>query len=174
MVSEVNTLNMLYTDIKYHIGPFLDREERGIKMAMEEIVLTGKPSKAWLVARMCWDVFMMMFLIGIYWCIRDAIKYNTTKLKITTARVSGHTGLVNTDDLECPLRQITGVRVQQSMLGKMFNYGTIVITTAANVYSFDTMQDPNAIKTALNRQIERSEDSRYDRQAEKIASAIKG
>lgn len=143
-------------------------------MVMEETVLIGKPSKAWLIARMCWDVFMMMFLIGIYWCIRDIIKYNTTKLKITTTKVSGHTGLINTDDLECPLRQITGVRVQQSMFSKMFNYGAIIITTAANIYSFNTMQDPNAIKSALNRQIEKSEDSSYDRQAEKIASAIRG
>ena len=31
VVSEVNTLNMLYTSIDIIIGPFSDRKERGIK-----------------------------------------------------------------------------------------------------------------------------------------------
>ncbi len=62
----------------------------------------------------------------------------------------------------------------RACLVKCLTYGAIIITTAANIYSFDTMQDPNAIKSALNRQIEKSEDSSYDRQAEKIASAIRG
>lgn len=140
---------------------------------MEETIAEGKRSKAWLVLRMCWDVFMMMFLIGIYWCVRDIIKYNTTKLTLTTKRVSGHLGFIKTDELDCPLRQITGVRVKQSMFGKMFNYGTITITTAANMYDFDLMEKPNKLRTLILQQVEKSEDDRYDRQAEKIAKAVK-
>ena len=143
-------------------------------MAVESTVLEGKKSVAWLIIRLCIDYVAIIIVIGLWWFVRDIIKFCTTRLTITDKRIMGHLGLVNTEDLDSPLDKITGVKVSQGMGGKMFNYGAIIITTAANIYSFDTMQDPNAIKSALNRQIEESEDSSYDRQAEKIASAIRG
>jgi len=156
------------------LAHFYWAESEKNKMAMEETIVEGKRSTAWLVLRMCWDIFMMMFLIGIYWCIRDIIKYNTTRLTLTTRRISGHLGLINTDELDCPLRQVTGVRVKQGMFGRVFHYGTITITTAANVYDFDLMENPNKLRTLILQQVEKSEDDRYDRQAEKIAKAVKG
>ena len=55
----------------------------------------------------------------------------------------------------------------------MFNYGRISITTAANVYDFDTIANPNKFKTVLLQQIEKAEDDKVERHAKKLAAAMK-
>lgn len=142
-------------------------------MAVETTVLEGKKSVAWLIIRLCIDYIAIVIIIGLWWFVRDIIKYCTTRLTITNKRVTGHMGFVNTEDLDSPLSKITGVKVTQGMGGKMFNYGRIAITTAANVYVFDTISNPNKFKTVLLQQIDQAEDDKLDRQAEKLAAAIK-
>lgn len=142
-------------------------------MAVESTVLEGKKSVAWLIIRLCIDYVAIIIVIGLWWFVRDIIKFCTTRLTITDKRIMGHLGLVNTEDLGSPLDKITGVKVSQGMGGKMFNYGRISITTAANVYDFDTIANPNKFKTVLLQQIEKAEDDKVERHAKKLAAAMK-
>ena len=92
---------------------------------------------------------------------------------ITNKRVRGKTGLINTNELDSPLNKINGVQVKQGLLGKMFNYGTISITTASTVFHFDMISEPNDFKTILNNQIEIYDEERIEKQAKKMAEAMK-
>ena len=121
---------------------------------MEEIVREGKISVATLVIRLIIDFFAWFIIVGFVWTVRDLIKFFTTKLVITNKRVSGKTGLINTNELDSPLNKINGIQVKQGLFGKMFNYGTISITTASTVFNFDYIDKPNEFKTILNNQIE--------------------
>lgn len=140
---------------------------------MEETVKEGKISIATLIIRLIIDLFAMCILIGFVWFIKDLIKFFTTKLIITNKRVNGKTGLINTNELDSPLNKINGVQVKQGLFGKIFNYGTVSITTASTVFNFDYIDKPNEFKTILNNQIEKYDDERIEKQAKKLAEAVK-
>lgn len=140
---------------------------------MEETIREGKISVVTLVIRILVDIWAMCFLIGFVWIVRDLIKYFTTKLIITNKRVNGKTGLINTNELDSPLNKINGVQVRQGFFGKIFNYGTISITTASTVFNFDYIEKPNEFKTILNNQMEKYDDERIEQQAKKLAEAVK-
>ena len=140
---------------------------------MEETIKTARLSIVALIFKLILDFFACCILIGLFWFPRDLIRYLTAKLEITNKRVRGKTGLINTNELDSPLNKINGIQVIQGMFGKMFNYGTIKITTASSVFEFNYIEHPNDFKTILNNQIEAYDDERIEKQAQKLASAIK-
>lgn len=141
---------------------------------MEEVIKEGRISAATLFIRFIIDLLATVILIGPFLFIRDLVYFFTTKLTITEKRVTGHTGLVHTSDLDSPLNKITGVRVGQGLFGKIFNYGTIRITTASTALEFRYISNPNKFRAALNNQIEIYKEQKMDYQAKQIGEAMKG
>ena len=139
---------------------------------MEETIKKAKLSVVALVFKLIVDFFACCILIVLVWLPRDLIRYFTTKLEITNKRIRGKIGLVNTNELDSPLNKINSVQVLQGFFGKIFNYGTIVITTASSVFEFGYITNPNEFKNILNNQIEAYDENKMDMQAKKIAEAM--
>lgn len=139
----------------------------------EKIVKEGKISVATLIIRLIIDFFAMAILVGFVWIVKDLIAFFTTKLTITTKKLTGHTGLINTNQLDSPLNKINGVQVEQGLFGKIFNYGTISVTTASTVFKFKYIDKPAEFRIILNNQIEAYDDERIEQQAKKLAEAVK-
>lgn len=140
---------------------------------MEETVKVANLSVVALIFRLILDFFACCILIGLVWIPRDLLKYFKTKLEITNKRLIGKTGIISTNELDSPLNKINSVQIKQSAIGKMCNYGTLVISTSSSVYTFNYINNPNEFKTILNNQIEAYDDERIEKQAKKLASAIK-
>lgn len=139
---------------------------------MEETIKEAKISVAVLIIRLIIDFFAIAILVGFIWMIKDIIKFFTTKIIITNKRIRGKTGLINTNELDSPLNKINGVQVEQGLFGKLFNYGTISITTSSTVFHFDMISKPQDFKNILNNQIELYDNERIQKQAKEIAKAI--
>ena len=140
---------------------------------MEKTIKEGKISISTLIIRLIIDCFAICILIALIWIVKDLIKFITTKLIITNKKVNGKTGLINTNELDSPLNKINGVQVKQGLFGKIFNYGTVSITTASTAFNFDYIDKPNEFKNILNNQIEKYDDDRIEKQAKKMAEAMK-
>lgn len=140
---------------------------------MEKTIIEGKLSPVWLAGRICIDIFAMCVLVGFWWLPRDIIRYSKTKLTVSDKRVCGHTGLINTEELDCPLDKVTGVKIKQGIMGKICNYGTVSITTAANTFVFDAIAKPTHLRSVLMQQVDKAEEDKEDRLAKKIARANK-
>lgn len=140
---------------------------------MEEIIREGKISIVTIIVRLVWDVFLMAFLIGFILIIKDIIAFCTTKLIITNKKLTGKTGLINTNQLDSPLNKISGIQVEQGLFGKIFNYGTISVSTASTVFKFKYIEKPHEFRVVLNNQIEAYDDARIEAQAKKLAEAVK-
>lgn len=139
---------------------------------MEETVKVAKLSVIALVFKLFIDFFAICIIIGLIWFPRDLINYFTTKLEITNKRIKGKTGLINTNELDSPLNKINSVQIKQGLIGKMLNYGTVIITTASSVFEFNYIVKPNEFKTILNNQIEIYDENKMEMQAKKIAKAM--
>lgn len=134
---------------------------------MEKIIKEAKVSKV----KMAMDLILSIISAGI--AIPILIKDLRTKLTLTNKRLSGSIGLIKTQNIDSPLNKINGVEVRQNLFGKMFNYGTITVVTAATKFNLDYIENPDELKTAINNQIEQYEEDRMTRQAEKMAQAMR-
>ena len=77
------------------------------------------------------------------------------KLEIKENRISGRKGIFHTVELDSPINQITQVNVEQTLFGKIFDYGNIIITTASATFDFHNIKDANGFRDCLNQQIEK-------------------
>ncbi|UYZ74497.1 PH domain-containing protein [Moraxella bovis] len=56
------------------------------------------------------------------------LRVTSTELALTTKRVMAKTGVISRDTVELRLEKVEGLYVQQSVFGRIFNYGTIVVS----------------------------------------------
>jgi len=67
-------------------------------------------------------------LVGIIWFINALIRYLTSEFAITNKRIIIKVGLIKRITLEMNREKIESIGVDQGILGRIFNYGTIVIS----------------------------------------------
>lgn len=77
-------------------------------------------------------VFMSFYGLGLLFWIAAAIRYFTTELAITNKRVIAKFGLISRSTIEINLQKIESIQVNQGILGRIFNYGSIVVAGAGN------------------------------------------
>ncbi len=73
-------------------------------------------------------VALPLFGLGLVFWIWAWIKYATTELAITNKRVIAKSGLIQRKTMEMFLNKIESVQVEQGVLARMFDYGTVTIS----------------------------------------------
>ncbi len=77
-------------------------------------------------------VLLPVFGIGLIFLIKAYVKYKTTELAITTKRVIVKFGFIRRSTVEININKVESIQVDQEMLGRMFNFGTLIIAGAGN------------------------------------------
>lgn len=116
-------------------------------------------------------LFWLLFIPTIKALIAT-IKFMHIELAITNKRIVGKVGVLNTSALDAPLNKIQNVAVHQPFFGKIFNYGTVVIDTAAGKYTFEAIKRADAFKNMVLAQIDQYEEDRIKQQATEMANAM--
>jgi len=70
---------------------------------------------------------LILVLLGILDVLRAAIDRWTTEIAVTDQRVIWKCGLIRRDAIEINMRKVESVDVQQSVLGRLLNYGTVIV-----------------------------------------------
>ena len=139
----------------------------------EEIINKAKLTPLFLIGTwikgilLCWLLF-----IPVIKAIIATIAHFCIELGITNKRVVGKVGIIRTKALDAPLNKIQSVNVNQGFWGKIFNYGTVNINTAAGEFSFEGIAAPDAFKGTLMAQIDQYEEDRVKQQAAEMANAM--
>ena len=83
--------------------------------------------------------------IGIAW-----IRRVSTELAVTNKRVIAKSGLISRDTVEMNLSKVESVRVQQSIVGRILGYGSIIVGgTGATHAPVPFIANPMAFKQAV-------------------------
>src|SRR5258708_6374615 len=79
-----------------------------------------------------------------------------TELGITSKRVIVKTGVLSSNTKETTLDKIQNVTFRQSLLGRLFNYGTVVVQTGATYgrEGLRAIKDPKQVRDVLLEQME--------------------
>ncbi len=118
---------------------------------------------------LCW-----LLLIPTIKAIAATIRFTHVELAITNKRIVGKVGVFNTKSLDAPLNKIQNVSDKQTFFGKIFNYSTININTAAGEYTFDCIKSGAQFKGMIMAQIDQYEEDRIAQQATQMANAMAG
>lgn len=88
-----------------------------------------------------------LFGVGLLLWLWAWIVFATTELAITNKRVIAKTGLMQRRTIEMFLEKIESIQVDQSVLGRLFNFGSVVISgTGVHSAPFKNISDPLALR----------------------------
>ena len=101
--------------------------------------------KAWLAL-----IFLGWCIIGIVIFVAMMVRKWTTEIGVTTHRFVEKEGLFSLKTFEVALPNIEGVRVNQSVAGRVFNFGTVRIEgTGVDAVTTPSIADPVAFVKAI-------------------------
>ena len=85
-----------------------------------------------------WHLFALgllllpVFGLGLILWVLAYVRYKTTELAITTKRVIVKHGFIRRRTVEININKVESIQVDQEILGRMFNFGTLVIAGAGD------------------------------------------
>lgn len=120
----------------------------------------------YFVAIICWGIYIfnakasdnafidiLILAIGILLikdCIKVCIMLDTTELCITNKRMIGKHGWLNTNTLDAPLNKINDINIRQNIIGKLFNFSNVIISTSSSKYNFNYIKNAEELKNYFN------------------------
>ncbi len=100
-------------------------------------------------------VGFLLFLGALAILVGGIVRRNATEIAVTSRRVLIKTGLVNRKTLELLLSRIESIGVNESPLGRMLGYGTVVLRgTGGTPEQFDRIANPLEFRKQVQSQVE--------------------
>lgn len=85
------------------------------------VIIMGVSPTGYILYLIYWSVLL-------FFVIKNLITYFTTEYGITNTRVISKQGLIRRDIEEINLSSIESINVNQSIIGRILNYGTIIVS----------------------------------------------
>lgn len=96
----------------------------------------------------------ILILISIVSGIGALITYRTTEFALTNKRVIAKTGWLRRRSVELLLQKVESIGVNQSILGRILNFGTITVTgTGGTKEPFNSISAPQELRKCVNAQV---------------------
>lgn len=95
-----------------------------------------------------------------------------TRLALTSKRIYGKTGIINTKSMDSPINKINSVSVEQGFWGKVFRYSTISVSTSSGTFKFAYIKNADEFKEKTMEQIDAYENERLKNQAAQLMGAM--
>lgn len=101
----------------------------GAMVAGEKLVHSGQLS-LWAM----WHLIALgvvltpLFGLGLVFLAMAYVRYKSTELAVTTKRVIVKHGFIRRQTVEINLNKVESIQVDQGVLGRLFNFGTLVIS----------------------------------------------
>ena len=101
----------------------------GVLINDERVMYRARISKWSLWPYLLFGALLIpLFGVGLLLWLWAWIVYITTELAITNKRVIAKTGLIERRTIEMFLEKIESIQVDQGVLGRMFNFGSVIIS----------------------------------------------
>ena len=102
------------------------------------------------VVVLCWAIAAVAAVAAVYWSFRAWFHRWTTETDVTNMRVVHKTGFIQRRTFEMALDKIESVDVDQSILGRILNYGDVTINGVGEGRErIRTISSPLAFRSAI-------------------------
>jgi uncharacterized membrane protein YdbT with pleckstrin-like domain len=95
------------------------------------------------VVLLCLSAAAVVALVALYWTVKGWFHRWTTETDVTNLRVVHKTGFIKRRTFEMSLDKVESVDVDQSILGRMLNYGNVTVRgVGEGAETIDTIASP--------------------------------
>lgn len=102
-------------------------------LAGEHVEHVGTVSPWSLAPQIVLGLLLMPFFgLGLFFWAAAAIRFITTESAITNRRIMAKCGLIGRNTIELNLRRAESIRIDQGVLGRVFDFGSIIVSGAGN------------------------------------------
>jgi uncharacterized membrane protein YdbT with pleckstrin-like domain len=114
---------------------------------------------AWFLSTGTWSVYAWIPIVfGVFILLATLIKRLSSDFAVTNKRIMMKVGVFRTRSIEILLSKVEAIAVDQSLLGRMFGYGDIVVTGSGGTReTFAQIQAPlefrRAVQSVTDKQI---------------------
>lgn len=122
-----------------------------------------KSSKnAIIISYVIYRWILALMSIGII-ALLDYLNYKNTKLSLESKFIVYVTEALTTNSKEIPYEDIKNIRVEQSIIGKLFNYGSIAISMKETVDTiiFTYVNNPEQVRKTVQDKYIRSDKVKF-------------
>ncbi|TCU65149.1 PH (Pleckstrin Homology) domain-containing protein [Bradyrhizobium sp. R2.2-H] len=118
-------------------------------VAMALFVLSRQATADWLVL-FCLVASGLVALAALYWTVKGWFHRFTTETDVTNLRVVHKTGFIKRRTFEMALDKVESVDVDQSILGRILNYGDVTIRgVGEGIETIRTIASPLAFRSSI-------------------------
>jgi uncharacterized membrane protein YdbT with pleckstrin-like domain len=117
----------------------------------ERVVHVGRPT-LWSVWHLLFFGLLLLpaFGAGLLLWLVAYIRIRSTELAVTTKRVIVKHGFIQRSTIEINLNKVESIQVTQSLLGRMFDFGTLVIAGTGSAHApLEGIAEPLAFRKAF-------------------------
>lgn len=98
-------------------------------------------------------ILLCIIIIGFFLLLIAWIRSKTTEIAVTNQRLVIKTGLITRHTLEMNLSKVENIGVEQGVIGRMLNYGTIIVVgTGGTREAFTSISKPLEFRKAVQAQ----------------------
>ena len=102
------------------------------------------------LALACWSAAAVVGIVALYYTFKAWFHRMTTETDVTTLRVVHKTGFIKRRTFEIALNKVESVDVNQSILGRILNYGDVTINgVGEGRETISTIASPLAFRNSI-------------------------
>jgi len=106
-----------------------------------------------LVIRHPWPA-ALLFVFSLICLLPVFLRYSSNGLVLTNKRVIVKTGVTSRRSIDIALSKIEGVSIEQTLLGQMFNFGTVIVRgTGGGIEKFPQLGAPAEFTKQVHQQM---------------------
>ncbi|WP_128923067.1 PH domain-containing protein [Bradyrhizobium guangxiense] len=118
-------------------------------VALALLILSRQATVDWLVL-LCLGAAGLAALAALYWTIKGWFHRFTTETDVTNLRVVHKTGFIKRRTFEMALDKVESVDVDQTILGRILNYGDVTIRgVGEGIETIKTIASPLAFRSSI-------------------------
>ena len=110
-----------------------------------------------------WSFLLRLILVLAVWLaafIWAVSIHGGKQYVLTTRRLIFKRGIIKRTSHELLLRKCEGISIEQSLMGRLFGYGSVLVSTGEEKNRYDYIKNPLAFSTCINQQIDNVKDDR--------------
>lgn len=101
-------------------------------------------------------VYLLPIGLGFVTIWKPLIAKFTTELALTNKKIIGRVGLISIKAMDSKIEKVDNIKIEMSLLGRIFNYGNIYINSYNGSFVFKYIKNPNEFKKMINDEIEKT------------------
>lgn len=120
-------------------------------------ILIGSTMLSTVFAKVITGGGLVCAVAGLILLIGSTMRQSATELAITNRRLIAKYGLISRSTFEIMINRVTGVNFDQTMMGRLLGYGTVLVHGAGgDISPFDVLANPQLFQRALMDVVEHS------------------